>query len=84
MAMSALLGLGFSEAEVNLPVGALSGGQRTKISLGKLLLSDSDLMLLDEPTNHLDINSVEWLEGFLQKFKGAFIVISTTDISSTG
>jgi ATP-binding cassette subfamily F protein 3 len=76
MAMSALLGLGFSEAEVNLPVGALSGGQRTKISLGKLLLSDSDLMLLDEPTNHLDINSVEWLEGFLQKFKGAFIVIS--------
>ncbi|HOA34472.1 MAG TPA: ABC-F family ATP-binding cassette domain-containing protein [Clostridiales bacterium] len=76
MARSALLGLGFSEEEINSPVGNLSGGQRTKISLGKLLLSDSDLILLDEPTNHLDINSVEWLEGFLQNFKGAFIVIS--------
>ena len=64
-AMAMLSGLGFTQEEQNLPVGDLSGGQRTKISLGKLLLSDSNLILLDEPTNHLDIKSVEWLEDFL-------------------
>lgn len=75
-AHAALSGLGFTKAEEALPVSALSGGQRTKLSLGKLLLSAPDLMLLDEPTNHLDMTSVEWLEDFLQKFSGALIVIS--------
>ncbi|MCD7775178.1 MAG: ATP-binding cassette domain-containing protein, partial [Clostridiales bacterium] len=75
-AASMLAGLGFSESETNLSVGSLSGGQRTKISLGKLLLSNSDLILLDEPTNHLDIKSVEWLEDFLSKYNGTALIIS--------
>lgn len=73
---SCLKGLGFSAEEELLPVSALSGGQRTKLSLGKLLLSEPELMLLDEPTNHLDTVSVEWLEDFLSKFNGSLIVIS--------
>lgn len=73
---SALLGLGFTEAELDMPVGNLSGGQRSKLSLAKLLLSKSNFLLLDEPTNHLDINAVNWLEGFLRDFKGAMIIIS--------
>lgn len=75
-AHSCLKGLGFSPEEENLPVSALSGGQRTKLSLGKLLLSEPDIMLLDEPTNHLDTVSVEWLEDFLTKINGSLIVIS--------
>ena len=75
-AHSCLKGLGFSPEEENLPVSALSGGQRTKLSLGKLLLSEPDIMLLDEPTNHLDINSVEWLEEFVSKFNGTVIIVS--------
>lgn len=71
-----LLGLGFSEGDFSLTCAQLSGGQQSKLSLGKLLLSKSDLLLLDEPTNHLDIESVEWLEEFLRDFKGAAIVIS--------
>lgn len=71
-----LLGLGFTEAEFSQRCGTLSGGQRSKLSLGKLLLSDVQLLLLDEPTNHLDLASVQWLEGFLQTFAGAYIVIS--------
>lgn len=73
---SALLGLGFSEADFEMPVGNLSGGQRSKLCLAKLLLSQSNLLLLDEPTNHLDIKSVGWLEDFLRDFKGAMIIIS--------
>lgn len=73
---SALMGLGFREAEFGMPTSALSGGQRSKLSLLKLLLSGSDLLLLDEPTNHLDVASVAWLEGFLRDFKGAMIIIS--------
>ncbi len=73
---SMLTGLGFTQEEQNLPVGELSGGQRTKISLGKLLLSNADLILLDEPTNHLDIKSVEWLEDFLSKYNGTALIVS--------
>ena len=73
---SMLNGLGFTPEEQQLPVGELSGGQRTKISLGKLLLSNADLILLDEPTNHLDIKSVEWLEDFLSKYNGTALIVS--------
>lgn len=73
---SALLGLGFSENDFAMPVGNLSGGQRSKLCLAKLLLSQSNMLLLDEPTNHLDIDAIAWLEGFLRDFKGAMIIIS--------
>ncbi len=73
---SALLGLGFEERDLFIPCDKLSGGQRSKLSMCKLLLSDSDLLLLDEPTNHLDIAATEWLESFLLAFKGSVIVIS--------
>ena len=73
---SALMGLGFSEKDLNLKVNSLSGGQRSKLSLCKLLLSNTNLLLLDEPTNNLDIDAVNWLEDFLIKYKGAVIVVS--------
>ena len=73
---SALMGLGFLEHELELPVSALSGGQKSKIGLARLLLSAPDLMLLDEPTNHLDIPSVEWLEDFLNGCPSACIIVS--------
>lgn len=73
---SALIGLGFSEGDFKLQTSVLSGGQRSKLQLAKLLLSNADLLLLDEPTNHLDIRSVEWLERFLSDYRGAYIVIS--------
>ena len=73
---SALLGLGFAEKDFTLACTALSGGQRSKLSLGKLLLSGADLLLLDEPTNHLDMDSVEWLEDFLRDYKGSAVIIS--------
>lgn len=75
-AKSALLGLGFAESDFSLPCSLLSGGQRSKVSLAKLLLSKADLLLLDEPTNHLDIESIDWLEGWLSEYGGTFIVIS--------
>lgn len=73
---STLLGLGFSETQFSTPVGVLSGGQRSKAAMGRLLLADTNLLLLDEPTNHLDIPSVEWLEEYLQNYTGALLVIS--------
>ena len=73
---SALIGLGFDAEQFGMPTSALSGGQRSKLSLLKLLLSQSGLLLLDEPTNHLDIRSVAWLEGFLRDYRGAMIIVS--------
>ncbi|MBQ8764131.1 MAG: ABC-F family ATP-binding cassette domain-containing protein [Clostridia bacterium] len=73
---AALIGLGFSENDFTLTCDKLSGGQRSKLSMCKLLLSGSDVLLLDEPTNHLDIAGTEWLEDFLSTFRGTVIVIS--------
>lgn len=75
-ARSALLGLGFDDEQMGMPIGVLSGGQKGKLQLAKMLLSGANLLLLDEPTNHLDIASVEWLEDFLRTYNGSFIVIS--------
>ncbi len=75
-ARAALIGLGFEEGEFDAPTSRLSGGQRSKLILAKLLLSKADLLLLDEPTNHLDISAINWLEDFLLSFRGACLIIS--------
>lgn len=71
-----LKGLGFVETEFDKKVATLSGGQKTRIALGKLLLQKPDLIILDEPTNHLDLNSIAWLETYLLNYKGAVIIVS--------
>ncbi|MCR5342746.1 MAG: ABC-F family ATP-binding cassette domain-containing protein [Butyrivibrio sp.] len=69
-------GLGFSEEEFDKRISTLSGGQKTRVALGKLLLQSPDLIILDEPTNHLDMNSIKWLEGYLMNYKGAVLIVS--------
>lgn len=71
-----LFGLGFDESDLTLPMAALSGGQRVRTALAKLLLIGFDLLLLDEPTNHLDIAATEWLEGYLKAYPGAVLIVS--------
>lgn len=71
-----LKGLGFTEDEFSKKVDTLSGGQKTRVALGKLLLSNPDIILLDEPTNHLDMDSIAWLENYLLNYKGAVFIVS--------
>ena len=71
-----LKGLGFSEEDFGKSVDTLSGGQKTRVSLGKLLLTKPDVLLLDEPTNHLDLNSIAWLETYLSNYQGAVLIVS--------
>ncbi len=69
-------GLGFLDEELDKKINTLSGGQKTRVALGKLLLQKPDLIILDEPTNHLDMNSIRWLENYLLNYKGAVLIVS--------
>lgn len=71
-----LNGLGFSSEDYTKQIDQLSGGQKTRVALGKLLVTKPDIILLDEPTNHLDMNSIAWLENFLMNYKGAVVIVS--------
>lgn len=76
MAESVLKGLGFDEDEFSKTMDMLSGGEKTRVNLGKLLVSDDDLLILDEPINHLDINAIEWLENFLSGYNKPLIIVA--------
>ena len=76
LCMTALLGLGLTKEEIDLPVSVLSGGQRTRVMLAKMILEKADILLLDEPTNHLDIQAITWLENFLASYKGTVLLIT--------
>ena len=73
---SVLHGLRFSDYDYSTPINSLSGGQKTRLALGKLLLTKPDLLILDEPTNHLDIDTLAWLEGYLQSYPGSILIVS--------
>ncbi|MBH0231545.1 ABC-F family ATP-binding cassette domain-containing protein [Halobacillus yeomjeoni] len=73
---SVLNGLNFKNFDWNIPITSLSGGQKTRLALGKLLLTKPDVLILDEPTNHLDIDTLAWLEGYLQGYQGAVVIVS--------
>lgn len=69
-------GLGFTEEDFSKPVASLSGGEKTRVALGKMLLQAPDIIILDEPTNHLDLNAIRWLEGYLSSYKGAVLIVA--------
>ncbi len=71
-----LKGLGFEEEDFSKPVTSLSGGEKTRVAMGKMLLKAPDLIILDEPTNHLDLNAIHWLEGYLSGYKGAVLIVA--------
>ena len=71
-----LKGLGFPESDFEKEISTLSGGQKTRVALGRLLLSKPDIILLDEPTNHLDMDSISWLETYLLNYPGAVLIVS--------
>ena len=76
MKLKDIKGLGFTEEDFNKPVGTLSGGQKTRVALCKLLLEKPDIIMLDEPTNHLDLNSIKWLETYLLNYNGTVLIIA--------